>query len=98
MYVARIRLDFHSISYPESSDFLTKKPENTLGTRLTSTKNEWNAQNAIWSRAFGPSITRNFITRVLTTQSIAMEQKRKKNSSSQVTERYRPHSVTFGYC
>ena len=49
-----------------------------LGTRLTSTKNEWNAQNAIWSRAFGPSITRNFITRVLTTQSTAMEQKRIK--------------------
>ena len=49
-----------------------------MGTRLTSTKNEWNAQNAIWSRAFGLSITRNFITRVLTTQSTAMEQKRKK--------------------
>ena len=27
-------------------------------------KNEWNAQNAISSRAFGPSITRNLITRV----------------------------------
>ena len=32
----------------------------------TSTKNEWNAQNAIWSRAFGPSITGNLDTRVLT--------------------------------
>ena len=32
----------------------------------TSTKNEWNAQSAIWWRAFGPSITRNMITRVLT--------------------------------
>ena len=30
----------------------------------TSTKNEWNAQNAIWSCAFGLSITRNLITRV----------------------------------
>ena len=36
----------------------------------TSTKNEWNAQNAISSRAFGPlfgtSITHQLITRVLT--------------------------------
>ena len=30
------------------------------------TKNEWNAQNAIWSRASGPSITRSPITLVLT--------------------------------
>ena len=29
MYVASIRLDLHSISYPESSDFLTKKPEDS---------------------------------------------------------------------
>ena len=46
----------------------------------TSTKNEWNAQNTLWSCAFGPSITRNLITRVLTichvkrTQSTALEQ------------------------
>ena len=45
----------------------------------TSTKNEWNAQNAIWSRAFRPFTPRNLITRVLTichvklTQSTAME-------------------------
>ena len=49
--------------------------------RWTSTKNEWNTQNAK-SRAFGPSITRNLITRFLTichvklTQSTALEQKR----------------------
>ena len=48
----------------------------------TSTKNECNAQNAIWSRAFGPSITRNLITRFLTichvkrSQRTALEQKR----------------------
>ena len=29
MYVASIRLDLYSISYPESSDFLTKKPEDS---------------------------------------------------------------------
>ena len=32
----------------------------------TSTKNEWNAQNAIWSRASRPSNPRNVITCVLT--------------------------------
>ena len=32
----------------------------------TSTNNEWNVQNAIWSHAFGPSVTRYVITRVLT--------------------------------
>ena len=48
----------------------------------TSTKNERDAQNTIWSRAFRPSTPRNLIARVLTichvkhTQSIAMEQKR----------------------
>ena len=48
----------------------------------TSTKNEWNAQNAIWSPAFGLSNPRNLITRVLTlchvklTQSTLLEQKR----------------------
>ena len=48
----------------------------------TSTWNVWNAQNALWSRAFGPSITRNLITRVLTichvkrTRNPAPEQKR----------------------
>ena len=46
---------------------------------MSSAKNEWNTQNAIWSRA---SITRNLITRVLTichvklTQSTSLEQKR----------------------
>ena len=50
--------------------------------RLDFTKNVWNAQNAIWSHAFGPSIALNLITRVLTichvklTQSTTMEQKR----------------------
>ena len=63
----------------------------------TSTKNEWNAQNALCSRVFGPSITRNLITRVLTicyvnlTQSTAMEQ------SVLTFDRCRPHSVTFAY-
>ena len=48
----------------------------------TSTKNEWNAQNVIWSRAFRPSTPRNLITRILTicqiklTQSTVLEQKR----------------------
>ena len=32
----------------------------------TSTKNEWNAPNANVVNAFGPSIPRNLITRVLT--------------------------------
>ena len=32
----------------------------------TSTKNEWNAQNVIWSNTLGPSITHNLITGVLT--------------------------------
>ena len=32
----------------------------------TSTKNEWNAQNAVWSRAFRPSTPRHLITRVFT--------------------------------
>ena len=45
----------------------------------TSTKDEWNAQNLIWSHAFGLSITHNLITHVLTishmklTQSTAMD-------------------------
>ena len=48
----------------------------------TCTKNKWNAHNAIWSLAIGPSITRNLITRVLTiyhvklAQSTAFEQQR----------------------
>ena len=48
----------------------------------TSTKNVWNAKNALWSRAFGLSITRKLITRLLTichvklSQSTALEQKR----------------------
>ena len=48
----------------------------------TSTKNFWNAQNALWSRTSGPTITCNLITRVLTTchmkltQRTAAEQKR----------------------
>ena len=46
-----------------------------------STRNEWNAQNAIWSHAFGFAVSRNLITHVLTiphvklTQSRMMEQK-----------------------
>ena len=40
----------------------------------TSTKNEWNAKNAIGSRAFGPSITRNLITRVLTASHVKLTQ------------------------
>ena len=47
----------------------------------TSTKNVWNASNALWSRLFGPSITRHLITRVLTVtwklrQSTALKPKR----------------------
>ena len=51
----------------------------------------------MWSRAFGTSISRNLITRVLTiyhvklTQSTAFAQKRFEFG------RCRPHSVTFGY-
>ena len=47
----------------------------------TSTKNEWNAENTICSRAFGPSIARYRTTHVLTIyhvklkQSTAIEQK-----------------------
>ena len=47
----------------------------------TSTKNEWNAQNATWSCLFGPSISCNLIASVLTiyrvklTQSTELEQK-----------------------
>ena len=37
-----------------------------LRDKWTSKKNQWNAYNAIWSRAFGLSITRNLITRGLT--------------------------------
>ena len=36
------------------------------GYAWTSTKDEWNAQNPLYSRAFGPSSTHNLITRVLT--------------------------------
>ena len=48
----------------------------------TSTNNEWNAQKAVWSRAFRPSTHCNLITLVLTichvklTQSTAFKQKR----------------------
>ena len=41
----------------------------------TSTKKEWNPHNAIWSRAFGPSITRNLIKRVLTTPLVKLTQR-----------------------
>ena len=44
----------------------------------TSTKNEWNSQNAFWSSAFRPSTPRKLFTRVLTIlrKSTAWEQKR----------------------
>ena len=66
-------------SGPQSPSFLGRVG---LGTRMPSTNPVWNAQKALWSRAFGPSITRYLITRVLTTcfvkftQSTALGQKR----------------------
>jgi len=47
----------------------------------TSTKNEWNAQNAVLSRAFRPSTPRNLIMHVLAIRNLckaltALEQKR----------------------
>ena len=51
----------------------------------TSTKNGWNAQNAIWSRALWLSATKNL-------------RKAKQWSKSVLTfDRCRPHSLTFGY-
>ena len=35
--------------------------------------NEWNAQGAFWSRAFGPSITHNLITRVFGTERVSKD-------------------------
>ena len=43
--------------------------------RLDFTKNVWNSQNAIWSHAFEPSITRNLITRVLTICHVKLTQR-----------------------
>ena len=80
------------ILVPRARRFLVKLSRVALGTRMTSTKNEWNAQNPIWSRAFGPSITRNLITRVLSlTWNLSKAQ-------LWTIDRCRPHSVTFGYC
>ena len=62
--------------------FLVRMRRMYVASIRTSTKNEWNARNAVWSRASRPSAPRNLITRVLTichvklTQSTAMEQKR----------------------
>ena len=41
----------------------------------TSSKKEWNPHNAIWSRAFRLSITRNLIKRVLTTPLVKLTQR-----------------------
>ena len=70
-------------SRPQSPSFLGRV---ALGSglwlwALPSTNTVWNAQKALRSRAFGPSITRYLITRVLTicfvkfTQSTALGQK-----------------------
>ena len=80
------------ILVPRACRFLVKLSRVALGTRMTSTKNEWNAQNPIWSRAFGPSISRNLITRV---PSLAWNLRK---AQLWTIDRCRPHSVTFGYC
>ena len=41
-----------------------------------STRNEWNAQNAIWSHAFGFAVSRNLITHVLTIPHVKLTQSR----------------------
>ena len=48
----------------------------------TSTRNIWNAENTIWSRAFGPSIVRYLITRVLTIYHVKLKQ------STAIEEKY----------
>ena len=61
----------------------------------TSTKNEWNAQKVMWSRAFGRLNTRNLTTRVLATNanhiSTVIDQKRFDFRSLS------PAPRTFGY-
>ena len=65
----------------------------------TSTKNEWNAENTICSRAFVPSIARYRITRVLTIyhvklkQSTAIEQKH-----IGINEKYERRALNFAIC
>ena len=67
----------------------------------TSTKNEWNAQNAVWSRAFRPSTTRHLITRVLTVCQWNLSKSpvlgAKAFDCVWTSDRCRPYSVTFGY-
>ena len=54
----------------------------------SSAKNVWNAPNALWSRLFGPSITRHLITRVLTvTWNLRKAQPWRKNVSAVSTTR-----------
>ena len=56
----------------------------------TSFKKEWNAQNTIWSRAFGPSITRNMITRFLTHMKLSTQ-----STVILTFDRCSPQSATF---
>ena len=51
----------------------------------TSTENEWIASPAIWSHAFGPSVTCNLITHVLTIYHVKLE-------SVLTFDRCHPHS------
>ena len=67
---------------PHRASILRAFARKTYATVEINPKNEWNARNALWSRAFGLSITRNLITRVLTichvklTQITTMKEKR----------------------
>ena len=65
----------------------------------TSTKNEWNAQNARLLRAFRPSITRYLITRVLAIYHEKRTQNKPQCWSNTAFDlrSFRPHSLTFGY-
>ena len=67
----------------------------------TSTKNEWNAQNAVWSRAFRTSTPSHLITRVLTVCQWNLSKipvwGAKAFDCVWTSDRCRPHSVTFGY-
>ena len=66
----------------------------------TSTKNEWNAQNTIWSCMFRPSTLHNLITRVLIVCQVKRTQthsiKAKEFDCVWTSNHCYLHSVTFG--
>ena len=66
----------------------------------TSTKNEWNVQNTIWSCMFRPSTPHNLITRVLIIHLVKRTQKHsigaKVFDCIWTSDHCRLHSVTFG--